>query len=170
MKRKSVFAIVVCLMSTAGYHPAVATTARAPRCHDIDADFTSELTTQGCASPLGLCASGTIKHDHLIRGPMFVSIDDAAESAGMPNSEPPSVLSVSGERTLTPRRGGTLSLHVVGIGIFNAKGHLELFDELNIITKGTGPLKGATGTLHVAGRATSPTTFAGEMTGRICVP
>ena len=65
-----------------------------------------------------------------------------------------------------PLRGGTLSLHVVGIGIFGSS--LEMFDELNIITGGTGRFAGATGTLHVAGRATSATTFAGEMSGTVC--
>jgi hypothetical protein len=168
MKRMTMFAVVACLISTAGPDMAVAVANGTARCHDVDADFTSQLTTEGCTSPLGLCASGTIKHDPLIKGPMFVTINNAAPSAGMPEIEPPSVLSVSGERNLTPLRGGTLSLHVIGIGIFGTS--LEMFDELNIITKGTGRFRGATGTLHVAGRATSSTTFAGEMTGRICVP
>jgi hypothetical protein len=170
MKRNAMFAVVVCLISTAGLDPAGATTSHPPKCHEVDAAFTSQLTTQDCTSPLGLCASGTITHEPLIKGPMFVTINDAAPSAGMPASEPPSVLSVSGERTLTPRRGGTLSLHVVGIGIFHPSGNLETFDELNIITSGTGRFAGATGILHVAGHATGPTTFAGEISGRICVP
>jgi hypothetical protein len=157
-----------CLIATASSHSAPVLAHASKRCHDIDADFTSQLTAEGCTSPLGLCASGSIKHDALIKGPMFVTINDAAPNAGMPASEPASVLSVSGERTLTPLRGGTLTLHVVGIGIFGAS--LEMYDELNLITGGTGRFAGATGTLHVAGRATSASTFEGEMTGKVCMP
>jgi hypothetical protein len=168
MKRLAILAVAACLISATGPSTADAVTKSGARCHDVDADFTSELTTEGCTSPLGLCASGYIKHDALLKGPMFVSINDGAASAGMPRSEPESVLSVSGERRLMPFRGGTLSLHVVGIAIFGTNTNLELFDELNIVTGGTGRFAGATGTLHVAGRATSATTFAGEMSGTVC--
>ena len=82
---------------------------------------------------------------------MSATINDAAASAGMPASEPPSILSVSGERILRPRRGGTLSADVIDIGIFDTRCS-TMFDELNILTGGTGRLAGATGTLHVAGR------------------
>ena len=63
-----------------------------------------------------------------------------------------------------------MSAHVIGIGVFGATGSLTMFDELNVITGGTGRFAGATGTLHVFGRATSATTFAGEFGGTICVP
>jgi hypothetical protein len=126
------------------------------------------LTTENCTSPLGLCASGVVKHDFLIKGPMFVSVNDAAPSAGMPNSEPASVLSVSGERRIAPHRGGTLTLHVVGVAIQGAA-DLERFSEINTITGGTGRFEGATGTLNFAGQATSPTTFAGVLNGEICL-
>jgi hypothetical protein len=168
MKRLTIFAIAVALVSATGSSRAIASHGSTPKCHTVDADFTSALTSEGCTSPLGLCAIGSIKHDALIKGPMFVTINAAAPSAGLPGIEPPSVLSVSGERTLRPLRGGTLSLHVVGIAIFGTS--LEMFDELNLITGGTGRFAGATGTLHVAGRATSPTTFEGEMSGQVCVP
>lgn len=177
MSRSRAFVVFVCLVSAIGASsvgatskpPAVPKTP--PVCHDVDADFTSELATEGCASPLGLCASGTIKHDELLRGPMSLVINDGAPSAGMPQSEPPSVLSVSGERTLTPRRGGTLSAHVIGTGILDpATGSIRMFDEINLIAGGTGRFAGATGTLQVFGQATSPTTFAGEIRGTVCLP
>jgi hypothetical protein len=158
----------LCLIATATSHSAPARAHGTKGCHNVDANFSSQLTSDACTSPLGLCASGFIRHDALIKGPMFVAINDAAPHAGMPASEPASVLSMSGERRLMPLRGGTLTLHVVGVAIFGAS--LELFDELNLITGGTGRFAGATGTLHVAGRATSPTTFEGEMTGKVCLP
>ena len=169
MKRLTMIVAVTGLSLAAGSNP-VAVAPGSGRCHDVDATFTSQLTAEGCTSPLSLCASGAIRHDPLLKGPMFVTINDAAPSAGMPASEPGSVLSVSGQRELTPLHGGTLTLHVVGIGIFGAGGTLEVFDELNLITGGTGRFAGSTGTLHVAGRATSSTTFEGEITGRICIP
>jgi len=97
---------------------------------------------------------------------MFVTIGDLAPSAGMPASEPASMLSVSGERSLTPNRGGTLSAHETAIFDTN----LGYFDALNVITGGTGRFAGATGALHLFGRATGPTTFAGEIRGTICLP
>ena len=50
------------------------------QCHDIDADFTSELAPGDprCTSPTGLCAAGSIRHDAVLKGAMFVSIDDSA--------------------------------------------------------------------------------------------
>ena len=179
MKRFKILVVAVCLLSATGPNGALAgskPTSRGhdpkltPRCHDVDADFKSELTTEGCSSAIGLCASGTIKHDHLLRGSMFVTLNDSAPSAGMPASEAPTVLSVSGERLLTPRRGGTLSAHVIGIGILDpATGAILMFDELNLITGGTGRFAGATGTLQVFGQATGPTTFAGQIHGTICL-
>jgi hypothetical protein len=137
-----------------------------PKCSAIHARFETEITTVGCTSPVGLCGSGTITRDPLIAGSHYGTINDLAPSAGMPASEPPSMLSISGERSLTPDRGGTLSAHITGI-FDTAQGY---FDELNVITGGTGPLAGATGAIHLFGRATGPTTFAGGIRGTICVP
>ena len=168
MKRTVILAVAVCLVPSLGPVTADAH-SRGKRCHSVDADFKSQVTTEGCASPLGLCASGTIKHDSLLRGSMFVSINDMAQSAGMPGSEPPNVLSVSGERTLTPGRGGSLVAHVVGTAIVDESFNIQVFDELNLITGGTGRYEEAEGTLHVFGWATEPLgTFAGEISGTIC--
>lgn len=167
MKRSKILLVAACVMTAIG--PAMEAGWRpAARCHEVDADFTSELASgdERCVSPFGLCASGSISHDALIKGPMFVTIHDSAPSAGMmPTSEPASMLSVSGERTLTTHRGGSLSAHVTGI--FDTA--QVIFSELNVITGGTGRFAGATGTLHVLGRATGPTSFAGEIRGTLCL-
>jgi hypothetical protein len=165
MKRSVVAGALACACSL--FPPAIVLAGpESPRCREVDADFTSELAPSDCASPLGLCAAGTIRHDPLLKGAMYVTIADGAPSAGMPNSEPSTLLSVSGTRTLRPARGGTLTAHVIGV--------LDTvtfeFTELNVITGGTGRFAGATGTLGVLGHATSPTTFAGELSGTICLP
>jgi hypothetical protein len=158
-------ALLTALLLSGAADPAAAGPP-APRCHDVDSDFTSELAPDGCASPLGLCATGRIGHDPVLKGRMYVTIADAARSAGMVASEPESLLSVSGTRTLAPNRGGTLTAHVVGV--FDTR--QVVFTELNVITGGTGRFTGATGTLNVFGHGTSPTTFAGTISGRICLP
>jgi hypothetical protein len=165
MPQMSLAAAIACAALTVAPTLAVAG-PDTPRCREVDADFTSELAPVGCASPLGLCATGQIVHDPLLKGPMAITISDGAPSAGMPASEPPSLLSVSGTRTLTPARGGTLTARAVGV----LDSATFEFTELNVITGGSGRLTGATGTLYVNGRATSPTTFAGRITGTICTP
>jgi hypothetical protein len=169
MKRVKRVAAVVIVMSAMGATMAVAGSHRRPRCHEVDATFTSELVP--CASPLG-CASGVIRHDPLIKGAMFVTLTAAAD---LPDMEPasPAVKSVTTERSLSPRQGGTLSVN--GFGVFDtAAGFLTgdftgaLFSEVNFITGGTGRFEYATGTLYQFGWATGPTTFAGEIHGTVC--
>jgi hypothetical protein len=139
-----------------------------PKCRAIDAKFTSMVTTVGCTSPIGLCASGTITHDPLIAGSHYATIVDRAPSAGMPASEPAGMLSLSGFRDLTPNRGGTLSTHITTV--FDTAVPEAYFDELNVITGGTGPFAGATGVLHLFGQSPSPNSFAGGVRGTVCLP
>jgi hypothetical protein len=163
MKRLATLAAAVCLLTATSANPAGAVSRSTGKCHAVDADFRSELAPEGCTGLF--CASGLIKHDALLKGPMFVTLEAAAPSAGIP-SEPASTLSVSGVRTLSPRRGGTLTAHV--IGVFETVA--GTFAELNIITGGTGIFTGATGTLYVAGRPAGVDTFQGEITGNVCLP
>jgi hypothetical protein len=100
---------------------------------------------------------------------MFVTLDELAPSAGLP-STPPLLFSVNGERVLSPRRGGTLTASVVGVFDQDpASPSLGHFVELNVITGGTGPFAGAVGVLHVSGQPTGPTSFAGQITGQVCL-
>jgi hypothetical protein len=142
------------------------------RCHPVDATFTSGLVgPPECTSMLG-CAEGTIRHDALLKGSMFVTL---LEYAPLPASVPQSVISVTTSRSLEPRRGGSLSAE--GYGVFEtASGFItgdftdSLFSEVNFITGGTGRFTGATGTLYQFGWATGPASFAGEIHGTVCLP
>jgi hypothetical protein len=136
-----------------------------PRCRAVDADFSSAVTLDGCTSSVGLCAAGELGHDPILKGTMFVTLTAVAPAAGLPDVAG-STLSVQGVRTMALRHGAALTLDVVGI-FDTAQGR---FVELNTIIGGAGPLAGATGTLSVAGRPTGPGTFAGAITGTICVP
>jgi len=173
MTRFKGVATTLSVISVLGATLAVAGSHRRHGCHEVDATFRSELVfPPDCASPLG-CASGVIRHDSLIKGEMFVTLTGGAP---LPAVEPatPAVLSVTTVRSLTPYRGGELSLN--GYGVFNTAAGLAtgdftgaLFSEVNFITGGTGRLEGATGTLYQYGWATGPTTFAGEIRGTVCV-
>lgn len=146
---------------------------RRHRCHAVDATFRSHgVVPEECASPLG-CAAGIIRHDWLIKGKMFVTITNGAPLPETPPASP-SVLSVTTERTVHPRRGGELSMN--GYGVFETAAGLAtgdftgaLFSEVNFITGGTGRFEGATGTLYQFGWATGPNTFAGEIHGTVCL-
>jgi hypothetical protein len=171
-------ALAVCLaLTTTGRAAAEDAKATATKvatqaknwCHEVDASFSSELAADGCTSPLGLCAAGRVRHDALLRGPMFVTLLEAAPSAGLPSTSP-LLLSVNGERVLTPRHGGSLAASVVGVFDQNPDSpSLGHFVELNVITGGTGFFAGARGVLHVSGQPTGPTSFAGRITGQVCL-
>jgi hypothetical protein len=175
MRRSKVPAVVVCLALGLGGQAVADGSQKAAQkpakslCHDVDATFTSDLAADGCTSPLGLCAAGRVRNDALLKGTMFVTLEAAAPAAGLPSTSP-FLLSVNGGRVLTPRRGGTLTASVVGVfdqdPASPALGH---FVELNVITGGTGLFAGATGVLHVSGQPTGPTSFAGQITGQVCL-
>jgi hypothetical protein len=170
MKQVKIGVAVLCLASMAGSPGAFADGKAQPSCHEVDADFTSELTNPQCIVldnrvPVGLAgcvATGVIRHDSLLKGTMVVKIP---ASNPIPTESGP-VFSVSGTRRLHPRRGGSLTAHVVGVFDMGR----GAFSELNAIGAGTGPFAGATGLLSVFGQAVGPTTFAGWIRGTVCVP
>jgi hypothetical protein len=161
MERLTVLSVAFCMLSATGVGMAESVPAKGPRCHAVDANFQSALAPEGCAG--FACAAGAIANDAFLKGPMFVTLQAAAPSAGIP-TVPASTLSVAGVRTLNPRRGGTLTADVIGV-FDTSRG---TFAELNIIIGGTGIFTGASGTLHVSGRPAGVDAFQGEITGNIC--
>ena len=132
------------------------------KCKRVEASGTTVAVTTDCRSPLGLCATGLITGEELIRGTTFASVLGAAPSIGLPGIEEGTRLSLAGERTLTTS-DGTLIFRF--ITVFDAaRGE---FAEIDRITGGTGKFAGATGTLWITGTGT--TAFALEITGRVQV-
>ena len=131
------------------------------KCKDVKASGTTVLVTADCRSPVGLCAAGAFAGNELIRGTTFATILGTAPSLGLPGLEPSSTLSISGERTITTSEG-SLSLRFI-TAFDTARGEAA---EINRVTGGTGKFEGATGTLFVT--ATGTTSFALQLTGRIC--
>jgi hypothetical protein len=168
MNGSTIVGALLCAVTIGGVTQAAGGGSRPkPRCKTIDAVFTSALTSANCASPVGLCAVGRITHDRFLKGATYITVNDLAPSAGMPASEPATMLALSGERRFSPdHQDGTLLAHATGV-FDSAQGY---FDELEVITGGTGSLAGASGALHLSGRATGPDTFAGEVRGSICLP
>ncbi len=103
------------------------------RCRPVRGTINSLFTTQNCASPVGLCTTGTITGSDLLDGPTsFVALGDAP-SAGMPGVEPAANLSYSGQLTIVTRQG---TLVTNDLGVLDAA-HLA-FTEMERPSSGTG--------------------------------
>ncbi len=130
-------------------------------CRTIGGGITSSVTTEGCASPVGLCTTGDFSGNGLLNGTTLFTADALAPSAGMPGAEAPSTLSYSGLLTITTDKG---TLTTRGTGIFDtARG---LFSSRDIVVAGTGEFEGATGFLFFHGTGSS--TFVSKASGEIC--
>jgi hypothetical protein len=103
------------------------------RCRPVRGTINSLFTTQNCASPVGLCTTGTITGSDLLDGnTSFVALGDAS-SAGMPTVEPAANLAYSGQLTIVTRQG---TLVTDDLGVLDAA-HLA-FTEMERPSSGTG--------------------------------
>jgi len=137
--------------------------ANADDCRMVQGRLTALRVTEGCTNPLG-CFAGSISGSGLLNGTFTEESIGIAPSAGLPGIEPPTTLSVAGERVITTKRG-TLTLHLLAV-FDTVTGE---FDELENVTGGTGQFAGTTGTLHLFGRATNADLFEGDIIGEICL-
>jgi hypothetical protein len=158
--------VVVCLLSAIGVATAFGQQRNEgreddSRCRGITGRFATALVTENCTSPVGLCGSGVVTGDRLIRGTTFATVLGLAPSLGLTGLEPETTLSIKGERTITTAHG---ALTFDFVTVFDtARGE---FAEINRVTGGTERLAGATGTLWITGTGT--TVFDGRVTGQVC--
>ena len=157
--------IVAVVAATAGFS-TVATEESVQahaRCRHIDAHVFTQLTTENCASPVGLCTTGHIDGGPFHSATAFLTLG-AAPSAGMPGVEPAANISYSG--TLTATQGnGTIILS--DLGVLDAQ--RAAFTELSRTVSGTGRFSNPTGTLVISGALVdNETAFDGSMTGELC--
>ena len=132
------------------------------QCKPVIAVERDALVAEGCPSPIGFCAGGTVSGNHGLRGTSFYS---AANFDPIP-SDPQGRLVVPGILTYTTDDGvltiDDVSVFDVARGIFAGAGR---------ITNGTGRFAGATGDIFTTGRMDpGGTSFVTEVTGRLCLP
>jgi hypothetical protein len=135
-----------------------------PACHVVGPPaqvHSAVLTGPDCPSPIG-CTSGVFTGDDLLNGTTLANADGVAESAGMPDAEPPSTISFDTIYTITTRHG-TISFNDTGIADTVA----GLFAERMVVIGGTGRFSHASGHLFFVG--TGVTTFEADVTGEICL-
>jgi hypothetical protein len=133
-------------------------------CLPVHGRYHADVTTTGCTSPIGLCATGTItRGGFLDSASVFVALD-VASSAGIPTEEPAANASYSGTLTIDAH-DGTLQLRDLGVidSIHSS------FTELERPISGTGLFAHATHDFFISGALSdNQTVFDGEISGEIC--
>jgi hypothetical protein len=134
------------------------------RCRHVEGHIHAALTSENCASPLGLCTAGTVSGGGPLDGATTFLTLSAAPSAGMPGVEAAANLSYSGDFTLKARRG---TLESSDLGALDAS-H-ALFVEMYRPLSGTGIFANWTGALFSSGvLVDNGTAFDGKIHGEIC--
>jgi hypothetical protein len=133
------------------------------RCRHIHAKVETALSSVNCASPVGLCTTGTIDGGPFHAATTFLTLD-VAPSAGMPAVEPAANLSYSGTFTATQNDGTFVASD---LGVFDVS-HAA-FAELSRSVSGTGRFSNPTGTLIISGALVNNATgFDGYADGELC--
>ncbi len=135
------------------------------RCREVHGRVHTTETTQNCASPLGLCTTGTVTGAGPLDGATTFLTLDGAPSAGMPGVEPAANLSYSGQFTLTTRDGVLESSDLGALDASHA-----LFIEMYRPLSGTGRFADWSGELFSSGHIIDGTSFDGEIHGTLCTP
>lgn len=164
MLKSAGFAAVVLAAGVVG---AVATSRSAVAhdgCRRVHGHYQATITTQGCTSPIGLCATGTISRGGILDSSSLFLALDAAPSSGMPATEAPGNLSYSGVLTIDTHHG---SLSVRDLGVIDAA-HSN-FTELERPISGTGMFVNATHDFFISGATVNNGGgFDGEIYGELC--
>ncbi len=134
-------------------HPALAD--EEGRCEKIHARIIDAQVTDGCTSPNGFCAAGTVTGD--LNGTTYFRLDGFIPGP----ATAPGSFSTSGVLVYTLRRG-TLTVRETGIS-----GLGDDFPALEIVTGGTGELTGATGHLWILGSKVGDH-FDSRVIGELC--
>jgi hypothetical protein len=130
-----------------------------PRCVKVNGTLTSALSTEDCASPVGICTTGEFKGNGLLNGPITFTGDSLGPASP---AEAPTTLVYSGVLTIYAKQG-TLTLRDTGI-FDTANGLVAARD---IVLGGTGIFEGATGYIFFNGVGTN--SFVHQASGEICL-
>jgi hypothetical protein len=130
-----------------------------PHCKNVRLTVTTAVDPQACASPVGLCTSGSIRQG----GSEWATTHYVASSVG--GSAVTTDMSYAGAMTVT-RSNGTLVLGDSGL-VNLADG---MYTEYMRVISGTGAFAGATGTLFSNGYVVGTLQgFDGTLTGELCL-
>lgn len=132
-----------------------------PRCRPLRGVIVDSQVSDGCTSPNGFCAAGTVDANQGFNGTTYFVMDGAVRGP----ATAPGTLATSGLLTYTLRHG---SLVVRESGLSGLRvgtdGYFAAFQQ---IQSGTGRYEGATGYLYVLGQAL-PDHFEAEIQGELC--
>jgi hypothetical protein len=164
LRKTAAFIALTAVAGFAGMTATPSTVHAQGLCVPVYGVYSANVTTTGCTSPIGLCASGTITGSDLLNSTsVFVALD-TAPSAGLPTAEPAANASYSGTLTIDGLLG-TLTVRDLGV-IDSIHGN---FTELERPTSGTGIFANATNDFYISGTLTNnQNTFTGMISGQIC--
>jgi hypothetical protein len=135
------------------------------RCHPVHGRAHTAFTTTNCNSPVGLCTTGKVFGAGPLDGATTFMALDVAPSAGMPATEPSSVLSYSAVFSVTARHGTLTSRN---LGVLDPS--VLAFTEMGRVSSGTGAFQNPSGVLFFSGSVVdNGQAFDADITGTLCV-
>jgi hypothetical protein len=153
----------VLVVGTAGTRSA----SGAGSCVDVRGLYVANVTTNGCTSPIGLCATGSVTIGmgaNQVATTTLIALD-LAPFAGMPAHEPAANASYSGTITFTTTKGDVLTVR--DLGVIDSNG--STFTEIERPVGGTGIFANATGDFFISGTlSNNQNTFTGHLSGQLC--
>ncbi len=151
------------VLSGAAAGPAFADPEADGKCKKIHALIVDTQVTEGCTSPNGFCAEGTVKGNHGLNGTTYFRMDGAVRGP----ATAPGTLATTGILTYTTDRG-TLTVRESGLsGLTTVDG--SFITAFQQVLEGTDGYLGATGHLWVLGENLG-THFEADVTGVLCLP
>jgi hypothetical protein len=133
-------------------------------CRPVNGHFTEQAFIQGCASPVGLCLTGT--SSGVVKGNFETTVKTLTASA---DTQVTGAYSFTSDTVIHAQMGklaGDVSIR--NAGIYRTIGNGEIID-LQIIIGGTGGFAGMTGVIKSAGTFTNGV-GSSEYTGSVCLP
>jgi len=101
--RTRMLMLLVCV-GIAGLLGSAIAQSEGGQCVPINGTIQSDVTADGCTSPVGLCTAGNIQAGLLTGTTRFTALS-LAFSAGMPGTVEPSTLSYAGDLVITTNQG-----------------------------------------------------------------
>ena len=132
------------------------------RCKKIHGLIVDVQVKEGCTSPNGFCAEGTVEGNHGFNGTTYFRMDGAVRG---PATAPGSI-ATTGILTYTTDRG-TLTVRESGLSGVIETPEVGYFPAIQKVLEGTGDYAGATGHLWVLGQRIG-SEFVSEVRGELC--